>query len=115
MEALLRRYRIYRGKGDSPTVIDSLEINCERGIVRKNGVQIEMTKTESELLKFLVAHRGEPVSARTLYENVWSEKFLPASAKTVMVHILKLRKKLEDDPANPTLIRTVWGKGYQID
>ena len=79
VEALLRRYRIYRGKGDSPTVIDSLEINCERGIVRKNGVQIEMTKTESELLKFLVAHRGEPVSARTLYENVWSEKFLPAS------------------------------------
>ena len=115
VEALLRRYRIYRGKGDSPTVIDSLEINCERGIVRKNGVQIEMTKTESELLKFLVAHRGEPVSARTLYENVWSEKFLPASANTVMVHILKLRKKLEDDPANPTLIRTVWGKGYQID
>lgn len=115
VEALLRRYRIYRGKGDSPTVIDSLEINCERGTVRKNGVQIEMTKTESELLKFLVAHRGEPVSARTLYENVWSEKFLPASANTVMVHILKLRKKLEDDPANPTLIRTVWGKGYQID
>lgn len=32
-----------------------------------------------------------------------------------MVHILKLRKKLEDDPSNPTLIRTVWGKGYQID
>ena len=40
---------------------------------------------------------------------------MPSSANTVMVHILKLRKKLEDDPANPTLIRTVWGKGYQID
>ena len=40
---------------------------------------------------------------------------MPSSANTVMVHILKLRKKLEDDPGNPKLIRTIWGKGYQID
>lgn len=115
VEALLRRYRVYRGKGDAPTVIDSLEISRERGTVLKNGNPVEMTKTEFELLKFLIAHRGVAVSARTLYENVWSEKFMPSSANTVMVHILKLRKKLEDDPANPTLIRTIWGKGYQID
>ena len=115
VEALLRRYRVYRGKGDAPTVIDSLEISRERGTVMKNGDPVEMTKTEFELLKFLIAHRGVAVSARTLYENVWIEKFMPSSANTVMVHILKLRKKLEDDPANPTLIRTIWGKGYQID
>lgn len=115
VEALLRRYRVYRGKGDAPMVIDSLEISCERGTVLKNGVLVDMTKTELELLKFLIAHRGVAVSARTLYENVWSEKFMPSSANTVMVHILKLRKKLEDDPASPKLIRTVWGKGYQID
>ena len=115
VDALLRRYRVYRGKGDAPTVIDSLEISMDRGTVVKNGVPVDMTKTEFEVLKFLIAHRGVAVSARTLYENVWSEKFMPSSANTVMVHILKLRKKLEDDPANPTLIRTVWGKGYQID
>ena len=115
VDALLRRYRVYRGKGDAPPVIDSLEISRERGTVLKNGTPVEMTKTEFELLKFLIAHRGVAVSTRTLYENVWSEKFMPSSANTVMVHILKLRKKLEDDPANPTLIRTVWGKGYQID
>lgn len=86
VDSLIRRYRVYHGKGDAPTVIDALEIN-----------------------------RGTSVSARKLYEDVWHEKFLPSSANTVMVHILKLRKKLEDDPANPTLIRTVWGKGYQID
>ena len=115
VEALLRRYRVYRGKGDAPTVIDSLTISSERGTVLKNGKPVEMTKTEFELLKFLISHRGVAVSARTLYENVWSEKFMPSSANTVMVHILKLRKKLEDDPTNPTLIRTIWGKGYQID
>ena len=40
---------------------------------------------------------------------------MPASNNTVMVHIVNLRKKLEDDAANPRLIRTIWGKGYQID
>ena len=45
---------------------------------------------------------------------MWSEKYMPSSNNTVMVHILNLRKKLEADPANPKLIRTVWGKGYQF-
>ena len=76
---------------------------------------IDVTKTEFELLMFLIENRGVPVSTRSLYENVWKEKYLPSSANTVMVHVLKLRKKLEDDPSNPKLIRTIWGKGYQID
>ena len=115
VDALLRRYRVYKGKGEAPTLIDSLEVNRERGIVIKNGENVDMTKTELELLLFLIDHRGAPVSTHTLYESVWREKFLPSSANTVMVHILKLRKKLEDDPSNPKLIRTIWGKGYQID
>ena len=115
VDSLIRRYRVYHGKGDAPTVIDALEINRDKGTVCKNGRSVEMTKTEFELLQYLIANRGTSVSARKLYEDVWHEKFLPSSANTVMVHILKLRKKLEVDPANPTLIRTVWGKGYQID
>ena len=115
VDSLIRRYRVYHGKGDAPTVIDALEINRDKGTVCKNGRSVEMTKTEFELLQYLIANRGTSVSARKLYEDVWHEKFLPSSANTVMVHILKLRKKLEDDPANPTLIRTGWGKGYQID
>ena len=115
VEALVRRYRIYKGKGEAPTLISSLEVNRERGTVSKRGEPIDVTKTEFELLMFLIENRGVPVSTRSLYENVWKEKYLPSSANTVMVHILKLRKKLEDDPANPKLIRTIWGKGYQID
>lgn len=114
VDSLIRRYRVYHGKGDAPTVIDALEINRDKGTVCKNGRSVEMTKTEFELLQYLIANRGAAVSARKLYEDIWHEKFLPSSANTVMVHILKLRKKLEDDPANPTLIRTVWGKGYQV-
>ncbi len=43
------------------------------------------------------------------------EKYLPSSTNTVMVHILNLRKKVEDDASSPKIIRTVWGKGYQVD
>ena len=115
VEALVRRYRVYKGKGEAPTLISSLEVNRERGTVAKHGEPIDVTKTEFELLMYLIENRGVPVSTRSLYENVWKEKYLLSSANTVMVHILKLRKKLEDDPSNPKLIRTIWGKGYQID
>ena len=50
-----------------------------------------------------------------IYESVWQERYLATSSNTVMVHILNLRKKLESNPAQPALIRTIWGKGYQID
>ena len=50
-----------------------------------------------------------------LYEGVWGEMPLPSSNNTITVHILNLRRKLEDTPSAPKLIRTVWGRGYQID
>ncbi len=80
--------------------------------VRKNGKPVTLTDKEFDLLKFLMNNSGEVFSNSALYENVWGEKYLPTSSNTVMVHILNLRKKLEDDPANPRLIITVWGKGY---
>lgn len=115
VDALLRRYRVYKGKGETPTLVSSLEIDRDHGTVLKHGKNVDITKTELELLLYLIDNRGTPISARELYENVWKEKFFPSSANTVMVHILKLRKKLENDPGNPKLIRTIWGKGYQID
>ncbi|MBQ1235851.1 MAG: winged helix-turn-helix domain-containing protein, partial [Oscillospiraceae bacterium] len=53
--------------------------------------------------------------AKDMYEDVWKEKFLSGSGNTVMVHVLNLRRKIEENPSNPKIIRTVWGKGYQID
>jgi DNA-binding response OmpR family regulator len=46
---------------------------------------------------------------------VWKEQFLPGSNNTVMVHLLNLRRKIETNPSSPRIIRTVWGKGYQIN
>ena len=67
------------------------------------------------MLIFLAKNKGKVVSPKELYEAVWEEMSLPSSNNTVTVHILNLRRKLEDDPSSPKIIRTVWGKGYQID
>lgn len=112
VQSLLRRYMVYKGK--SPTG-GKLEIDHRNRCAIKNGEAIELTDLEISILDYLITHRGSAVSVRELYENVWDEKFLSSSTNTVMVHILNLRKKLEDDAANPKTIRTVWGKGYQID
>ena len=83
--------------------------------VYKDGVNVGVTDREFEILDYFLAHRGVPVEAKTLYENVWKEQHMPSSTNTVMVHILNLRKKLEDDATRPCIIKTVWGKGYQVD
>jgi two-component system OmpR family response regulator len=112
VQSLLRRYIVYRGKSASRT---GIEIDTAARCAVKNGYTIELTELEVNILDYLLSHRGAVVSVRELYENVWGEKFLSSSTNTVMVHILNLRKKIEDDAANPKIIRTVWGKGYQID
>ena len=117
VEALIRRYTTYSGKeeGDTLRLPGGVVLNADRRQVMKNGVEIEMRDKELEVLVYLSKNRGRSVSASELYESVWGEMVLPSSANTVTVHILNLRRKLEDNPSSPKLIRTVWGKGYQID
>ena len=91
-----------------------LSLDDSRRCAVKAGKTVELTDKEYEILRFFFQHRGQTVDVRGVYEGAWRDKFLPTSTNTVMVHILNLRKKLEDDPANPKLIRTVWGKGYQF-
>ena len=79
------------------------------------GNPVSLTDTEYAILEQLLKHRGSTVTAAELYEAVWGERFLSGSGNTVMVHVLNLRRKVEAEPSSPKLIRTVWGKGYQID
>lgn len=113
VEALLRRYRVYRGK-QSTLGGDSITLEEDRKAAVKNGATVDLTDKEYEILRFFFQNRGKVLDVPTVYQSVWGEKYLPSSNNTVMVHILNLRKKLEEDPANPKLIRTVWGKGYQF-
>ena len=114
VESLLRRYRVYRGKDETPPEGREVTLDPDRRCAAKGGRVIELTDKEFTILQFLMEHRGVPLEARTIYETVWGERYLPSASNTVMVHILNLRRKLEDDPSTPRLIRTVWGKGYQF-
>lgn len=113
VDSLLRRYRVYKGKHPS-LGSDAIGLDGDRKAAVKAGNLIDLTDKEYEILRFFFQNRGKVLDVRTVYESVWGEKYLPTSNNTVMVHILNLRKKLEQDPANPRLIRTVWGKGYQF-
>ncbi len=113
--SLLRRYKEYRGKPDAALAIENLEVDFAARTVVSNGQPVSLTDTEFSILEHLLRNRGTTVTAPELYEGVWKEKFLPGSGNTVMVHVLNLRRKIEENPSSPKIIRTVWGKGYQID
>lgn len=120
VRSLLRRYVIYKGKAEtgsnsSEIRLQDILIDAANHSVTRENQKIDLTDTEFQILIYLVQNRGKAKDAQAIYEGVWNDKFLPASTNTIMVHILKLRKKLELDFNNPVIIRTVWGKGYQID
>lgn len=114
VESQLRRYQVYQGK-DRGEQEAAGQLRVENKRVYWNGSRIDLTDKEQKIVAFLWAHRGQVCSVADIYESVWQERYLATSSNTVMVHILNLRKKLESNPAQPALIRTIWGKGYQID
>ena len=117
VQSLLRRYRIYQGKQDPEDdwlTQGPVRINRQLNEVEKYGKPVDLTELEYRVLLLLASHPGRIFSAQNLYESIWNEPYLYTSNGTVMVHIRKLRVKLEDDPQNPKHIVTVWGKGYRF-
>lgn len=119
IDALTRRYNLYGIKEEDFVGGERLScgvvVDIEGRRVFKNGVSVDMRDKEIDVLIHLVKNRGTVVSPSDLYSCVWEEKPLPSSANNVTVHILNLRRKLEDNSSMPKIIKTVWGKGYQID
>ena len=115
VSSLLRRYQEYRGKPAGVLTVENLEVDFAARTVKSAGKAVTLTDTEYAILEFMLKNRGMVVTAADLYESVWGEKFLSGSGNTVMVHVLNLRRKIEENPSAPKIIRTVWGRGYQID
>lgn len=90
-----------------------LEIGIETRNVIKNGVSIEMSLKEFELLKLLAENPGRVYSRDILLERVWGYEYV-GETRTVDVHIRHIRKKIEDDDSNPFFIKTVRGFGYKF-
>ena len=118
VDALTRRYKHYSIKETSENVIKlgfGVMVNPDTREVFKFGEPLDIRDKEMDLLLYLSMNRGRAIGVDELYESVWGEMPLPSSSNTVTVHMLNLRRKLEDVPSSPKVIRTVWGKGYQID
>lgn len=119
VDALTRRYNMYGVKEatdiSGERLLSGVVVNTESREVYKNGTLIELRDKELELLLYLVKNRKRVIGTDELYQAVWGEIPLPSSGNNITVHILNLRRKLEDNPSSPKLIRTVWGRGYQID
>ena len=117
VESLLRRYIVYRGKEDGEVVslACGVEVDVKHRAVTKHGETVALRDKELDMLMYLVENRGKTVETAELFEAVWQEKAMATSANNVMVNVLNLRKKLEDDPSEPKLIKTAWGRGYRLD
>ena len=111
VKALLRRYCVYQGKGQTPAGV-RLALDCNRVWVDER--EVDLTETEYKILRLLMQNPQRIYSIQVIYETVWNEPYYYVSNGTVMVHIRNLRMKVEDDPQKPARICTVWGKGYRF-
>jgi len=90
-----------------------ITVNTSTRCVYLNGVELELKNKEYEMLKFLASNPGIVFSKEQLYEQVWGIEAI-GDMKTVVVHINKLREKIEKDLQNPVYLQTVWGVGYRF-
>jgi DNA-binding response OmpR family regulator len=113
VEALLRRTtgaarpaEVY-GFGD-------VFVDFRRAELKKKGEPVEVTARELKLLEYFIAHRGEVIPRERLLGQVWEYDAVPLT-RTVDMHVAKLRKKIENDPADPRFIVTVHRMGYKFN
>ena len=93
--------------------IGTLELNSTTKEVRVDNQIVKLRPKEFMILELLMKHAGRVFSAQQIYEAVWNEEAI--NTETVMVHIRKLREKIELDPKHPCYLKVVWGIGYKIE
>ncbi|BFH13165.1 response regulator transcription factor [Paenibacillus melissococcoides] len=117
VKSQLRRYKQFntaRPADENEIQIDDLVINFATHSVTVDDVPVKLTPREFAILKLLAVNRGIVLSMEKIYQEVWNEPFME-SKNTVMVHIRKIREKIEKDSQNPRFIKTVWGIGYKME
>jgi DNA-binding response OmpR family regulator len=112
VRAVLRRTRRASDPLPATIVVDDLEIDRGRKVVRRGGIPVHVTRKEFELLDLLASHPGRTFRRSELLEDVWDSAWDGDSA-TVTVHVRRLRRKVEVDPSTPRHLLTVWGVGYR--
>ncbi len=103
-----------RRYGEDEILDGNIRINRSSRRVYKNGIPLEMTAKEFDLLLFLVENSGRTMSREYIFGQIWGGDSF-SEQQTLTVHIKWLRQKIEDDPKNPQRILTVWGVGYKYE
>ena len=116
VSSLLRRYTLFNTADilQRHISVGRLEINTSGREILKDGLPLELTAKEFDLLVFFAQNPGRVFTKKQIYHAVWQDEYA-FDDNNVMVHIRRLRKKLEDNPENPKFILTVWGVGYKIE
>ncbi len=115
VSSLLRRYTVFNAAnaGEKTITAGGLSIDGTGREVRKDGRLLELTAKEFDLLLFFAENQGKVFTKKQIYRAVWKEEYA-FDDNNIMVHIRRLRKKIEDNPENPKYILTVWGVGYKM-
>ena len=115
IKAIIRRnYDFNSDETKSILKVKDLVLNTETFSLYKNNVLLNLTPTELKILMILMKEPGKILTKVQIYENINGEYF-ESDDNTMMVHISRLREKIEDDPKNPKYIKTIRGIGYKIE
>ena len=117
VKACLRRYEqiltLRNTNQEQTLVIGNIELNTLTKEVFVDQKPIALRPKEFQILALLMAHPGQVFSASQIYEAIWKEEAI--NTETIMVHIRKLREKIEVDPKHPQYLKVVWGIGYKME
>ena len=113
VRAVFRRFRDFEKKQENVFRFGPFVLDYDACLLKKNGVRIHLSAKEYACLAWLAENSGKPMDVETIYNGVWKNNY--GDLTTVAVYIQRLRKKIEDDPANPVYIETVHGIGYRLN
>ena len=111
IRSVLRR----SGKRQSVIALGDLVVDTDKGSVSRSGQELYLSALEYKLLLVFLNNRGQILSRERLLEEIWDSAGDYVSDNTLTVYIKRLREKIEVDPQNPTLIKTIRGLGYRLE
>ena len=109
------RNSLRRSVNRSLVRLGSVAVDTDKGVVTKNGAEIALSALEYKILLTFIANRGRMLSRAYLLDEVWDMAGDFVNDNTLTVYIKRLREKIEDDPGNPEIIKTIRGMGYRVD
>lgn len=116
-ELVSRMKNVIRRRGGTRNVVqlENVLVDTDKGTVMKNGQEIALSALEYRILLVFIGNRGRMLSRARLLEEIWDIAGDYVNDNTLTVYIKRIREKIEDDPGNPAIIKTIRGMGYRVD